>query len=596
MRGCWIEDQKFKYIFFLNKSFHFYLMKHFKSIEEIDDVPEHPKKEQVIIGGFKKCDFSDHIFVAYEEDTGTPILSHFYCSECKRWLSFCCSIGNIHSHLRCKHNEQINRLSPDEIVHLLSCFILTNGLPFRLIEDKYLSVFLPNPISRQYMAEICDKTAETILQKIAIQAESFKNVVGVFDEWTDNSSRSYLGITIHAVSLSPDNNYDHCVIVIGHIPLNQIHITNEYLAPIIEKKFHDLNLEVPHYFVTDAGPVCEPTIKKLKAVRKECWGHLLNLVLKDIHQELVFRLPLVFHVQLHYGKSTVFQSYMKSANAKRTTIPNYVETRFYSLHKLFATVSDLFDLINKFGEDELNEELLPESYRVFIDITSSFLSSIKSVLDKFESDQFGCISYILPGLQLIKISAEQFHDAYPELYAAFDGSYMRHIDPILKNPDKYNELLIASLLNPSINHKAFFSETEIKFGFEMISEEIIQKPDTSDDNSSQPISWENFSPPRVKNPLEKYKLIIENWEAPTIDLKDFWLIRTNECLKPLVPIAIKYLLPPATNTSSERLFSKARHVISTNRYSIGHERASSAVICAANSELADAAITDLLHS
>ena len=63
----------------------------------------------------------------------------------------------------------------------------------------------------------------------------------------------------------------------------------------------------------------------------------------------------------------------------------------------------------------------------------------------------------------------------------------------------------------------------------------------------------------------------------------------------MVPVAIKYLLPPSTNTSSERLFSKARNVLSLNRLSLSHERSSNAVICAANPDLTDAAITDILE-
>ena len=73
---------------------------------------------------------------------------------------------------------------------------------------------------------------------------------------------------------------------------------------------------------------------------------------------------------------------------------------------------------------------------------------------------------------MLKFAAEQFRETYPELFAAFDGSCIKHIDPILMNPDKYNELLIASLLNPSINHKSFFTETEINFGFDLITQEI----------------------------------------------------------------------------------------------------------------------------
>lgn len=75
-------------------------------------------------------------------------------------------------------------------------------------------------------------------------------------------------------------------------------------------------------------------------------GHILNLILKDIHDELKIRLPLVFEVQFKDGKFTVFQSLMVTKNAKRFTLPSYTETRFYSLGKIFHVVNELFDLIN----------------------------------------------------------------------------------------------------------------------------------------------------------------------------------------------------------------------------------------------------------
>lgn len=119
-------------------------MKHFKVIDQIKDVPDHPKNDHLKIGGIMKCDFSEIIHIVFEEETEEPIMTHFYCSECQRWCSFYSSIGNIHSHLRYKHQEQKNQFSNDEIIHSFICFLLTNDLPFRLIEDPHLANFCQN--------------------------------------------------------------------------------------------------------------------------------------------------------------------------------------------------------------------------------------------------------------------------------------------------------------------------------------------------------------------------------------------------------------------------------------------------------------------
>ncbi|KAK8863865.1 hypothetical protein M9Y10_011556 [Tritrichomonas musculus] len=110
-------------------------MKHFANSVQSPDIPDHPKEDQNKIGGFLSFDICDFIL-----------------------------------HMR-----------PDEIVHMIYAFIITNGLSFRIVEDKYLSHLLPIPISRQKVARVCDTTAKLIDQKITTQALSYREVVGAFD-------------------------------------------------------------------------------------------------------------------------------------------------------------------------------------------------------------------------------------------------------------------------------------------------------------------------------------------------------------------------------------------------------------------------------
>ena len=102
-----------------------------------------------------------------------------------------------------------------------------------------------------------------------------------------------------------------------------------------------------------------------------------------------------------------------------------------------------------------------------INSTDSFLTTFKDVIEKLKSDKFGSISYVLPGLVMLKASAEQFRESYPELFATFEGSYILHVDIILSVPDKKRDLLFA-LLNPGIHHPTFFTKDEIESGFDEI--------------------------------------------------------------------------------------------------------------------------------
>ena len=82
-------------------------------------------------------------------------------------------------------------------------------------------------------------------------------------------------------------------------------------------------------------------------------------------------------------------------------------------------------------------------------------------------------------------------------------------------------------------------------------------------------------------------MIAKSRSESDIDLNDFLLRNPRNTIKKIIPLAVKYLLPSATHTSSEHLFSKAGNVLSTNRYCINHERASNAVICAAKPAIID---------
>ena len=149
-------------------------MKHFPHIDRnITDIPIHPIVPPERIGGIWASDMCDFIYIPYDSETKAPLMSHFLCSKCRRRYSFYSSIGNISTHLRCKHQVHQEELSPLFIKHMIYSFILTNGPPFRLIEDRYLSQLLQSNVSRQQIAHDCDRVAQIIDQKLSVQIQSF---------------------------------------------------------------------------------------------------------------------------------------------------------------------------------------------------------------------------------------------------------------------------------------------------------------------------------------------------------------------------------------------------------------------------------------
>ena len=138
-----------------------------------------------------------------------------------------------------------------------------------MIEDQYLSQLLQFKVSRQQIANDCDRVAQIIDHKLSAHIQNFTHSVGVFDEWTDNASRPYIGITLHGILEIDDEKYDHQMIVVGHIPIKQIHSTHEAISETIENSFDELQIAIPNIFVTDAGSTCEPAIHDLHSHKRE---------------------------------------------------------------------------------------------------------------------------------------------------------------------------------------------------------------------------------------------------------------------------------------------------------------------------------------
>lgn len=52
--------------------------------------------------------------------------------------------------------------------------------------------------------------------------------------------------------------------------------------------------------------------------------------------------------------------------------------------------------------------------------------SFKSVIQKFESDKFDCISYVLLRIQMLKVAVKQFGQDNLGLFGAYDGCYIKN--------------------------------------------------------------------------------------------------------------------------------------------------------------------------
>lgn len=184
-------------------------------------------------------------FLIAHDTENRPLLFHLYCKECNKWLEFLVLIGNIKTHIRCKHQVKHQKLTSIDLAPLMFSFIITNGLSFLLIEDQCLAQLLHSPISRQQVAKVCDVEAAVITEKISLQGSTFISTIGEFDEWTDHLSLKYLGLTIHSISNTPEGMLDYHKIEIGHIPISNLYSSQDVLANLTTDRLMELKMQIP---------------------------------------------------------------------------------------------------------------------------------------------------------------------------------------------------------------------------------------------------------------------------------------------------------------------------------------------------------------
>ena len=123
-------------------------------------------------------------------------------------------------------------ISTKDQTNFIKLFLLTNGLPFSLIDDKYLKNFLVGKVSRKTLALDSSNLAESIRQNIKKQLIDSQSIKIVIDEWSDDSSRPFLSVQCHT---RINNRY--IIFQLDHIYLQYVHNTAEHISDTLNSVF-----------------------------------------------------------------------------------------------------------------------------------------------------------------------------------------------------------------------------------------------------------------------------------------------------------------------------------------------------------------------
>lgn len=569
-------------------------MKHFKTpFQEVDFPPPPSLEGELKFYVFDEC---SEIIVAENPLDSRIDLGYFYCLSHRKWYHLDGSTGNIRSHLHHKHRDSNDiELSPLERQHAAYMYIMSNALPFSTVEDSEFSQLMACRVDRHTFSDHVRQIADLVMNQITVQGNSIQFAVGVFDEWSDMAVRPFLGITIHCVMKATDHHLFAKVLSIGHVPLTSVHNNAPILADAIQTHFRDLNLPLPSKFVTDNAAICRAVCANLHVDNRPCFAHSINLILKDIYAQLKLDLSYVFDFAGSYGRSKCFVNFLQERESPLRALPTFTETRFYSLGKTLHHFVRLCGLIDEYCSIENLPRPTKEIFQK-ADQAWGLVASFGNAISVLESNKYGTNSMILPSVSLMREAVVKL-DIYTELRETFVQSLNTHIQPFLENETLYLEWATATMLNPSIPVAEILSPATILAVktrlMGICTEEGIHASDVNREPSGEfvsqthPLNFHHLGNHDFEedslHPLEMYWRIADSTiKQCQTNLSDFWFNSHIPAIQRIQRVAIPFLLPPATNTSSERLFSKAKKVQALFRSSLSVEKLSNCVLLAAN--------------
>ena len=576
------------------------MQKHFDILSNINrnDVVQHPAYNTIHNLYCHRSYTSIHICSVIDQDGNEQRdYTFFYCSQCQKWLKMSNTVGNVQSHIKALHPNLLPipdspSLTPKEVIRNAQKFILLNGLPFSYVEDKYFSALCPGIGSRKKISILCEQKAKIVKEEIKRQLRSASNIWLTFDEWTDPQMQSYLGITV--LCMIGNNYLSFCI---SHKPLITQEKESGFLASVINEALDFYSIEGKvNGCVTDNASVMKATARALNIPWHPCFCHLINLIVGDFINAAHANIDYLSTLQKTLCASTKWISYLQSCKSPLLSLPSYTVTRWYSIYNLLKNAITLQPFIESFAIEQGWSTEIPYGFFQRLEEIINVIATARNAIMQLESDSFGTISKVIDCFRMIYKSVEDLdEDIWKYEIDVFKKSYNKHFEKVFEQ--YYDTLLICARLNPqSITSTSLTSKEQAQADKLLIDlENKNDSPSSSQDTSPKKkegkygISFKDFlSLKRTVTTCSEHAqyLSLARGRHDSDDILEFWLLNMSTLPK-LTAIAFQYLSSPASNTASERGFSKAKKIVIPHRIALKKSKVEDSIIIACNKAISE---------
>jgi hypothetical protein len=486
--------------------------------------------------------------------------------------------------------------------------VVENYLPFAFADSPRLRALFSVPDDRKSLSRYAVEVAAHVRDQIAPAVQCCRELVLVFDEWSDGRGMPYLGLKVHGC-YDFEGRIRYQGWCLGHVPLEEKNHQALAAATLTILKQYGIEEKVT-FIVSDTTAVMPATARLLNKPWCPCWAHVLNLMLGKIVEAVrpeglddLLRLVGTMNRGAQWRKLVASHGEFTS-----TAIPTFSPTRWYSLSKLVARAvmmwTDLEAYARLVAKSSAFDEVMLQKMKDLQEILATFGNATASL----ESDEFGTLSRVYDWLWLLGETCRPIALKWP---AVADGwsqacSYWHGLLGTNQGMARDTGLTLsigvsltdrvaaAAFLNPGCAYDRALSEGNQQLGFQVVRQsfdllESVVDPSTPGDPISDLAGPDGSmvpagltlsdlhvrSPDRVvRSELDRYKVIDRTQfleQGDNFRLLDWWNSQRS-CFPKLCELAVRFLSLPATSAAIERQFSKAKRIHAPQRRSLARPK------------------------
>ncbi|XP_063221590.1 zinc finger BED domain-containing protein 4-like isoform X2 [Bacillus rossius redtenbacheri] len=458
------------------------------------------------------------------------------------------------------------------------------GKGFReLLGNKYIAPTYQVPsrttFSEHYIPALYNETKETLKSQLSNDLPRISALSLTSDSWTSRSTDSYVSLTCHY--LQPDFTY--VSFALNTVVLQESH-TSVNISTTIKSLLSEWGIctetcTVPIFSITDNAANFKLAFSSLFHERSRyCFAHTLQIAIEDSKKDcpgVKTLLSKARGIVAHYRRSSSARKRLHKLQAQlnmpQLEVIQNVDTRWSSEFLMLKRLLQIKAALVAEHANSGNTEMLSSSEWKQAESIVEVLQPLAEATEEMSGESYPTTSMIIPILHCLTSNLES-HAQQQKDGILFAKALCKNLKSRFPNFKKEQVSCIAMLVDPRFKgvlmsdvEAGSILGTELKILPKEANEKVIVKSSEEksvlwaalDSLPNQPAT--NHKEDEIRNYLSEPRL------PRSDDPLGWWRNHGSNKYPNLCVVASKYLGIPATQVSSERLFSVAGNVVTSRR-------------------------------